>query len=60
MNAVMNKILAAALAAAVSFAPTANAELNPHIPQPPIGDPETGRACRPRASAVTARAGRGF
>ena len=32
----MNKILAAALAAAVSFAPTANAELGPHIPQPPI------------------------
>ena len=24
------------LAAAVSFAPTANAELDPHIPQPPI------------------------
>ena len=36
MNAVMNKILAAAVAAAVSFAPTANAELDPHIPQPPI------------------------
>lgn len=26
----------AAIAAAVSFAPTANAELDPHIPQPPI------------------------
>jgi hypothetical protein len=47
-----------ALAIALGVAPAANAEVDQYIPIPPIWCPGNGRACRRRATAGTARAGR--